>query len=278
MNNILVPTNFSKNCRKAEELGIKMAKLYNAEIHFLHLMNTPVDWVNLDKQKELRYPETARNIGSARADLRELEKQAEREGLRCRVFLEFNGDLDNILNHSGHFKHDFIITGSSGTKGGIRELLGSNVEEIVRKADVPVIVVKDQEVCFPFKNILFVSNFEEDVTEAFTRVKSIADKCLARIHLLKVNTEKNYNNIESGLKPLQKFVEKFPSLKDYSLNVYNEPGVEKGINNYLQYKNADLIAMCTHGRTGFLSLFSSSTVEKVTNHSDLPVMTIRIER
>ncbi|WP_255702797.1 universal stress protein [Antarcticibacterium sp. 1MA-6-2] len=40
MKNILVPTDFSENCNKAAELGIKMAKLYNSEIHFFHLMNT----------------------------------------------------------------------------------------------------------------------------------------------------------------------------------------------------------------------------------------------
>jgi len=34
MKNILVPTDFSENCKKASELGIKMAKLYNSEIHF----------------------------------------------------------------------------------------------------------------------------------------------------------------------------------------------------------------------------------------------------
>jgi len=52
MKNILVPTNFSENCKKAEELGIEMAKLYNSEIHFFHLINTPVNWVELDKEKE----------------------------------------------------------------------------------------------------------------------------------------------------------------------------------------------------------------------------------
>ena len=276
MNNILVPTNFSENCRKAEELGLKMAEFYNSEIHFFHLIKTPVDWVRLDKQKEDRYPETKLEIGSAKADLRELEKKAEGQGLKCRTFLEFNGEISNILSHCGHFEHDFIVTGSSGTKGGIRELLGSNVEEIVRKAEVPVIVVKDKDVSFPFKDILFVSDFKEDVTKEFQHVKSLAEKCDARIHLLKVNTKTDYNSIEQGLQPIKDFLKNFPGLTTYSMNVYNESGVEEGINDFLAYKNVDLIAMCTHGRTGFLSLFSSSTVEKVTNHSELPVMTIKM--
>jgi len=276
MKNILVPTDFSKNWNKAEELGIEMAKLYNSEIHFFHLMKTPVEWVKLDKQKEKQYPETVKQIGIAKAYLRELEKKAERQGLECRYFLEFDGGQANILEHSDHFHHDFIVTGSSGTKGIVRELLGSNAEKIVRKADVPVIVVKDQEVSFPFKEIVFVSDFIQDVSDEFKQVISIAEKCGAHIHLLRVNTQTDFNSIEQGLDPIKEFLKKFPDLDNFSMNVYNEPDVETGINNFLRYKNADLIAMCTHGRTGFLSLFSKSIAEDVTNHSELPVMTIKM--
>ncbi len=275
MKNILVPTDFSENCVKASDLAIKLAKLYNAEIHFFHLIHTPVDWVKLDKPKEKRYPDTLRKIGTAKSALRALEKRAEKENLKCRTFLEYHIGQRNILEHSGHFNHDFIITGSSGTKGVVRELLGSNAEQIVRKAEVPVIVVKE-DVSFPFKNIVFVSDFLEDVSDAFKQVISIAEMCNASIHLLRVNTKTDFNSIEVGLNPIKHFLEKFPKLKDYSMNVNNELHVETGINTFLLHQPADLIAMCTHGNTGFLSLFSRSIAEGVSNHSDLPVMTMHI--
>lgn len=276
MKNILVPTNFSENCIKAAHLGIQMAKLYNAEIHFLHQMTTPVDWVKLDKLKEKRYPETVKQIGIAKANLRELERMAEHEGLKCRTFLQFDSGNKDILEHSGHYNHDFIITGSSGTKGVIREITGSNVEKIVRKANAPVIVVKDEEVTFPFKNIVFVSDYEEDVSNSFKQVVSIAKKCNARIHLLRINTQTDFNSIELGLNPVETLLQKFPDLKNYSMAVYNEPSVETGINTFIKQQPTDLIAMVTHGETGFLSLFSKSIAEGVTNHSALPVMTIHI--
>ena len=276
MKNIFVPTDFSDNCNKAAELGIKIAKLYNAEIHFYHLIHTPVDWVQLDKLKEKRYPETVKQIGAAKAALRELEKRAEKEGLEYQTFLEYQVGATKILNHSGHFHHDFIITGSSGTKGTARELSGSNVEQIVRKSDVPVIVVKEDDVIFPFKDIVFVSDFKEDISDPFKEVLSIAEKCGAKVHLLRINTESDNNSIALGLIPIKNFLEKFPELQDYSMNVYNEMNVETGINTYLRNNKADLIAMCTHGNTGFLSLFSKSIAEGVANHSSLPVMTIKI--
>ncbi|MBO0341471.1 universal stress protein [Flagellimonas profundi] len=276
MNNILVPTDFSKNCEKAAQLALEMAKAYQSEIHFLHLMKTPVDWIKLDKEKEKRYPETLKQIGKAKAALRELEKTAERKGLKCRTFLQFDAGQADILEHSGHFHHDFIITGSSGTKGVVRELTGSNVEQIVRKAHVPVIVVKDEKVHFPFKNIVFVSDFEEDCSQAFEKVISIAKKCNARIHLLRINTETDHNSIRLGLSPIENLLKKFPGLENYALAVYNEPSVETGINTFVAQHPIDLIAMVTHGKTGFLSLFRTSIAEGVTNHASLPVMTLHL--
>jgi len=276
MKNILVPTDFSKNCTKAAQLGIEMAKLYNAEIHFLHLMKTPVDWVKLNKLKEKRYPETLKQIGIAKAALRALEKNAENQGLKCRTFLQYDARQTEILEHSGHFHHDFIITGSSGTKGGIREITGSNVEKIVRKANVPVIVVKEDEVSFPFKDIVFLSDFKEDVSGPFKEILSIVEKCDAHVHLLRINTQTDFNDIELGLEPIKQFLKDFPNLKNYSMSVFNEPTVETGINTFLKQQRADLITLSTHGSTGFLSLFSKSIAEGVTNHSTLPVMTIHI--
>ncbi|SDD88726.1 Nucleotide-binding universal stress protein, UspA family [Pricia antarctica] len=276
MKNILVPTDFSENCNKAANLGIAMAKLYDSEIHFFHLIRTPVDWVKLDKLKEKRYPETLRQIGTAKSRLRELEKKAEKENLECQTFVQYTVETSRILEHSGHFHHDFIITGSSGTKGTVRELVGSNVEKIVRRSEVPVIVVKEDPVNFPFKNIVFVSDFLGDVGSAFKEVVSIAEKCNAHIHLLRINTRTDYNSVEAGLNPIKKFLKGFPELENYSMYVNNEPSVETGINSFLNYQQADLIAMCTRGNTGFLSLFSKSIAEGVANHSSLPVMTIKI--
>jgi nucleotide-binding universal stress UspA family protein len=207
-----------------------------------------------------------------------LEKSAEHEGLKCRTFLQYDAGQTDILDHSGHFQHDFIITGSSGTKGVLREITGSNVEEIVRKANVPVIVVKEEDVTFPFKNIVFVSDFKEDNINAFKQVISIANKCEARIHLLRINIESDFNSIELGLNPIEQLLQKCPGLKNYSMAVYNEPSVETGINSFIKEHPVDLITMVTHGKTGFLSLFSKSIAEGVTNHSKLPVMTIHISK
>jgi len=44
MKKILVPTDFSDCARAAEEMALEFAKRAKAEIHFLHLIMTPVTY------------------------------------------------------------------------------------------------------------------------------------------------------------------------------------------------------------------------------------------
>lgn len=278
MKNILVPTDFSDNCNKAVKLAIELAALFNSEIHFLHQLTTPVDWVKLGKLDEHNYPDTLTEIGIAKSKLRVLDKEAEHKGLKSRTFLEFISDSGDIVSHSKNFHHDFIITGSKGIqKGFLNQLLGSDAQKIIREARVPILVVKENTALFPFKNIVFVSDFKEVVSTAFRVVEKIAKKCNAKIHLLNINTTTDSNSIKNGLQLMKDFLDHFPTLENYEMHVYNEPNVISGIEKFFEdFNEVDLIVMYTHNRKGISTLFSKSIAESVTNNSKKPVMTIHL--
>lgn len=277
MKNILVPTDFSNNCDKAAKMAIEIAALFNSEIHFLHQLDTPIDWVKLDKTEEHNYPDTLDKIGVAKSKLRELDMEAEHKGLKSRTFLQFVSDEQAIVEHSHDFHHDFIVTGSNGVQQGfLNKLLGSNAQKIIRNARVPILVVKENEVTFPFKNIVFVSDFQEDVSEAFNEVIQIAEKCKAKIHLLNINTTSDFNSVEGGLQPIKTFLEHFPKLENYAMYVYNEANVLSGIQKFTDANNVDLVVMYTNNRKGLANIFSKSIAENVTNHSEIPVMTVHL--
>jgi len=186
MKNILVPTDFSDCARAAEDIGLEIAKKANAEIHFLHIINTPVDWVNLSLKKESLYPETKEEIGLAKYELNELVRRAEKMGLKVKQFLVFNKGRVEIDEHIKHHNHDFVVMGSHGTEG-FREITGSNTQKVVRHSPAPVLVIKKKSKKFEVKNIVFASNFEEDVHKAFHKIIEFADLINAQIHLLYVN-------------------------------------------------------------------------------------------
>ena len=245
-------------------LAIEIAVLFNAEIHFLHQISTVVNWTKLTKVQEQNYPDTLAKIGIAKSNLRALDKQAERKGLKSRTFLEFVSAEDAIVAHSHNFNHDFIITGSKGIqKGFLKQLLGSNAQKIIRKAQVPILVIKEDTVKFPFKNIVLVSDFKEDISNAFKEVDKIAKKCYAKIHLLNINTTSDFNSVENELQPIRMFLKNFPKLENYAMHVYNESTVLGGIEKFESSNDVDLFVMYTHSRKGLSSIFSKSIAENV---------------
>jgi len=274
MKNILIPTDFSDCAREAEELGFEFAKKANAEIHFLHLLHTPVDWVKLPLEKEDLYPEVKKRIGAAKSKLSQLKRDAEKMGLKAQTFLVYDKGHEEIDFHIKHHEHDFIIMGSFGAKG-IKEVLGTNTQRVVRYSSAPVLVVKKKPQNFEVKNIVFASTFEEEVKKPFQKVVDFAQFMGAKIHLLNVNVPFNFKETDEIEAKMQSFL-KSSNKKSYTTNIYNALNEKRGIQKFAESINADVVALTTHGRTGFMKMISPSITESLVNHSEIPIFSINI--
>ena len=63
---------------------------------------------------------------------------------------------------------------------------------------------------------------------------------------------------------------------DHSVKYFSDYTIEQGVLNYANAIGADLIAVATHGRTGFSHLLEGSITEDIANHSTLPVISFKI--
>ena len=184
-------------------------------------------------------------------------------------FIELNQlALDNNI--------DLIVMGSHGTSGFSEIFIGSNTEKIVRLADSPVLTIKNEIEDFVVKKMVFASNFFEESYTVFEKIKFFADLYETHLDLLKVITPKDFEPTPISKKLMKNFVEKF-ELSNYSINIYNAFNIEKGITDFSDETNADLIAIETHGRTGIAHLINGSLAEDVANHIDRPVLSIKME-
>ncbi len=277
MKNILVPTDFSPPANAAGEYALKLAKKVHAEIHFLHIQATSIDWVKLDKEKEKNYPETLKQIGYAKHELNQWEKRAEDLGLKVRTFLTYDAGREEIIKHVSNYHHDFVVMGSHGASGARETFIGSNAQKIIRNAVAPVLVIKEQPPQFPLKDIVFASGFEEDVQEQFNQVVALADLMEANIHLLYVNTIYNFEETHKSEEKMQRFLKHCPRGGTCSINIYNDLNEERGIREFTQRRNADLIAITTHGKSGFLGMLSRSITESLVNHSETAVLSMNLK-
>jgi nucleotide-binding universal stress UspA family protein len=75
---------------------------------------------------------------------------------------------------------------------------------------------------------------------------------------------------------MEKFAKKL-GLKNYTINIFNDITEEDGIIYFAETIEADLIAMATHGRTGFAHVMAGSIAEDVVGHAKRPVLTFVVK-
>lgn len=272
MKTILVPTDFSECATNAVTVALKMAKKANATLHFIHFLKTPVDWKKLRKEQEKNFPETLYEIGKTRAALTSLETRAKKLGLQAQTSLVFNhGDISELVNN---YKADFIVVGSHGTKG-FKEIIGSNAQRIVRYAKSPILVVKQEPKNLNFKQLVFASTFEEDVHQPFLKILAFAALFKAQIHLLYVNMPFQFKETDEIEAQMQQFLKKCPK-GTCTINIYNALNEERGIQKFSEKINTDIIALTTHGKTGFVKMIAPSITESLVNHSKSPILSVNI--
>lgn len=276
MKKILVPTDFSPCANNAANLALQIAEKANAEIEFLHILVTPIDWVALDIRKESQYPEVKKQIGHAKSELSKWVKRAKGLGLQSGKVLTFTQGSEEIVNHAESHGHDLIVMGSHGASGLKELVMGSNAQKVVQEAKTPVLIIKENVKKLNIKNMVFASTFLEDVHRPFHQIIDFADLMEAYNNLLYVNVPKQFEESQESESRMKNFLTRCPR-GTCGINVFNAETPEKGILQFAEDRGMDVIAIVTHGRKGIKGLFASSLTEKLVNHSPLPVLSVNIQ-
>lgn len=275
MKRILVPTDFSDHAEYALRVAAQIARENNSEIVLLHMLELPhqaSDAVGSGHD----IPEIMFFKNKVISNLEELMEVDYLEGITVSEIIQFEKAFEGILAVSKTNNIDFIVMGSHGS-GGFQEMfIGSNTEKVVRFSDVPVLVIKNKMDNFKADNFVFASDFSQEIKKPFKQLLEIAGLFNSKLNLVMINTPSSFKPTHIAEKIMNDFIKEF-NYPNYSLHVYNDVNVEKGILNFANSVQADLIGMCTHGRrTGFAHFFNGSVSEDLVNHAIRPVITFKI--
>lgn len=278
MKKILVPTDFSDCAKEASRIAMEIALKAGAEVCFLHIHYTiPVgSHVHVDSEGG-NIAKHAVKEGHAKSQLHQLVKEAESHGVRANQLFVVDTGYEKIENYIEPFGIDFIVMGTHGSHGFKAIFVNTNSQKIIRESNVPVLVVKENT-SWPMQNIVFASSFEEDVQQPFQAVVDFADLNESRIHLLYVNVPFAFQETDVIMKKMHEFHKTCPRGGTCSMNIFNSLNEERGILKFADSVNADLIALTTHGRPGFLQLMAKSITESLANHSAIPVLSINTHK
>lgn len=273
MKTILVPTDFSEHALFALKVAANIAKKINAEINLVHVYNLPSSGVEQYQYYIEKYKEEM--TANANEQLKKLVDLEFLKGISIKRSIVSDKLMWEAINDEQFKNVDLIVMGAGGASGYNNLFIGSNTEKIVRLADAPVLTIKNEIEDFTIKKMVFASNFFDESYPVFEKIKFFANLYNAHIDLLKVITPKHFESTPQSKKLVEKFVEKF-NLRNYSINIYNAHNIESGIIDFSNEMGADLIAIETHGRTGFAHLINGSLAENIVKHEVKPVLSIKI--
>lgn len=274
MKKLLVPTDFSINAENALKIAAQFAKKNNCEIHLLHMLEIPSQ-MNDAINQAVPIPQIMNFIEKSKENLQNETQKSYLDGISVCHSIDFKEPSVGILSYSEKYDIDLIVMGSHGVTGLDEILIGSNTEKIVRLSHIPVLVVKDDSFEFENPTFVFASDFSNETKPSFKKMIQFANTFNAKLSLVTICTPNSFKSTAVAQKIMMDYVAEF-DINAYSIHIYNDTNIEKGILNFTKETNADLIGLCTHGRTGLVHFFTGSIGEDVANHAKRPVITFRI--
>lgn len=276
MKNIIVPTDFSEDAEKAYPLAKKIAKSLGASIKIFTVLPSYSGEIALfagganpnRRDPDLRKSEDEK----AKSQLEALKSSPDFTGLNIEtIALEDNGNgiVPSVLEFINHEDHEYVIMGTAGDENDGE----SNAAVIARKSAKPLITVKSaKKADADIKKILLPTDFKTIHAAFIGYVQTIAKAFDAEIEILHINTPKNFYETEELDKEWSRFQRRMKLDGSIKMKTVNARKIEDTIQRYAHAKGFDMIALPTHGRTGFNRFFNDSYTEDIINESDLPIL------
>ena len=261
---ILVPYDFSDCATDALRVAAKIARLTQASIHLVHVYEDMTDFhssnhwrredieLRLDRVPELPFL----------------------QGIPMKRFMLRQFGVTEMFKNDQLAHMDLVVMGSNGAQG-LRSVVGSNTQRIVRIAPMPVLVIKHAVEDFDVKDLVYASNFTPTDIQKFEVFLPMVKLFDPKIHLLKVNTPGSFQRSADSYKAIDAFLQRH-ELRKFSTTIYNDLSVEEGILDFARGIDADMIAMATHGRKGFFHVVNGSVTEDIVNRTTFPVLSVKL--
>ena len=273
MKKIVVPVEFSEQSEYALRVAASLAEEHGAEILALHMLELNQAIVT---SSEAFHPEqTVFLIKLAEKRFTEFLDKPYLDGIKITPIVKHFKVFSEVNDVATSNEADLIVMGSHGTDGLKEIFVGSNAERVVRNSDIPVLVIKKEQINFKARKFLFASGFKEESIEAFHKAKNFAGLLSAELKLVYINTPgDDFLSTSDANERISKFLSK--AGVDIKVDIYNDYSVENGILNYGDEIAADIIGIPTHVRQGLSHFFMGSIGEDIANHSNVPVVTFKI--
>jgi len=244
-----------------------------AQVHLLRVLPTDAE------EPDLKAAD--RHLTSARETL-------EAHGEQPTSALERGDPAETIARVASEGDYDLIAMATHGRSGIARMIRGSVAERVLRHAEVPVYLATHKSLprstnSVNFQRVLIPLDGSKLAASILPLVLPIVQDSEAEVVLLHIDSpskdsthpvpevaaRKAQKRAESSLKDVHDKLEA-AGVKTHVLGAYGDPAEQ--ILDAVERQSADLLAMCSHGRTGLSRWRFGSVAEKVLREARCPLL------
>jgi len=283
---ILVPIDFSDHSLVACNFALGLAHKLKSEIMLFYSYFNPIVGaepyidassyqINLDAVVGNLENEAFQQMEEIKTKLEDFVKKEKLTGVSISYHLDRGAPEELILQYSEEYNPGVIVMGTRGKSEGTMDFIGSVTKKIIEKAKVPVFAIPQKSVYMGIKymnSILYATDFDDSDFKALRKLMTLVRPFNMKIYCIHIASDASntFDNVKmDSLK--EHFFEEYGEYNLYC-DLFEHDDVVQGLEDYIDEKDIDMIALTTHKRGVFEKLFNPSLAKKMLFHTNIPLL------
>lgn len=264
MKNILVPIGTNPECHQTLQYAVDFAKEFTATLYAMEVFSVSAkagSLANISKKVS----------ATSKERLKEVIAKVDAKGVTIKI-ATYNGDInDGLKEIERQVGIDLIIISPRSNDINEELYLGNTTGGIIKKTNIPVLIVPKGTAFSPFKSAL--TAFKSGILKKKQMLEpllSFQKKFDTVVDLLLVKTP-GYTKDDLKI---------HPALMDLcsNLTVTENPTTYLGVLEHFQSHQPDLLAVFRRKRGFFKKLWEKSTILKSEFYAPVPVLVLRVKK
>ncbi|WMJ75071.1 universal stress protein [Cytophagaceae bacterium ABcell3] len=276
MKKILCPIDFSECSENAVAYAYELASSAGADIVLCFAY--PLPYTETESEKKAWASNHEEGILNVRNELelasRRLSRLNPERNIKVDYIIREGLAADIIPNVAISESADIIVMGTKGAEG-FRETLGTVSAAVINKVKVPVLVIPENSVYKPVKEIVYATDLEGVENQAVEFTIKLAELFNAHISFLSIQKESdNVKDIGQVVEYAMDNLLNRSSYDNISFHLNEGKEVSEGISIFAERKRADLVVMASYEKSAFDRLFGRSHTREMVYHASIPVLAL----
>ncbi|XLS30685.1 universal stress protein [Flavobacteriaceae bacterium M23B6Z8] len=277
MKNILLPTDFSSNSWNAIEYALSFFKDRRCNFYLYHACGA-----NTAMEKEMIYIPSAdvleKNIVAESKDrmldmLKKIKQLPYNQKHNFVTLVTYDFLVNGLRKIIEEKRIDMIVMGTKGASGLKKIILGSNTGDTITRVKCPELVIPEEAVYHPIREIAFPTDFNilynSKILDDLLEIATNHQAAIRVLHVSKKNEALNEEQLSN-----KQLLEGYLKEHEVSFHRLTNHRLEDAIQCFVESRDIDLIAMVGKNLNFFQQIFFRPAIETISYHTEIPFLVL----